>query len=134
MSTTGKLNLTGLTFHADSLTLRLFTAVAALSGAGAGALQALAGAPAENVRLLMESGSFNATTSVSGWRHAWREVFIDSTNASGVRSTEGPIRVGNSTGGIRTRLSDVREAKIFASEVREMAGRGTFVSFHPQLG
>lgn len=94
-----------------------FAVVAAISGAGAGAIQALAGAPAENVRLLMEQGSFNAQSSVSGWRHAWKEVFIDSNNQNVTSRNTIPARM---------RLSDVREAKIFANELREMAGRGVF--------
>ncbi|KAF8317443.1 hypothetical protein DL93DRAFT_571776 [Clavulina sp. PMI_390] len=90
------------------------TLIAAVSGAGAGAIQALAGAPAENVRILMERGSFNHDTSVSGWRHAWREVFVDPANLADARAYK-PVRM---------RLSDMREAKLVANELREMAGRG----------
>lgn len=94
-----------------------YVVVAAISGAGAGAIQAVAGAPAENVRLLMERGAFNTETSVSGWRHAWKAVFVDTSDQSLNRNGV-PVRM---------KLSDAREAKIFVSELREMAGRGMFI-------
>lgn len=91
--------------------------VAAVSGASAGAIQAIAGAPAENVRLLMENGTFHAQTSVSGWRHAWKEVFVDANQPAALKDKL-PVRM---------RLSDAREARLFANELREMAGRGMLV-------
>jgi hypothetical protein len=89
---------------------------AGISGAGAGAIQAIAGAPAENVRILMEQGVFHSQTSVSGWRHAWKEVFLDTRNSS-TTSDAVPLRM---------RLSDAREAQMFTRELRDMAGRGMF--------
>lgn len=71
----------------------------------------------------MESGSFNAATSVSGWRHAWKEVFIDPTAATAKAIVDTAYKGKRGTR-IGMRLSDVREAKIFANELREMAGRG----------
>lgn len=74
----------------------------------------------------MEQGTFHAQTSVSGWRHAWKEVFaLDPANKAAVAASSSqatPIQAADRT--VRMRLSDAREAKIFAHELREMAGRG----------
>lgn len=127
--------------HID-LPLLSFEVLAGISGATAGAIQAIAGAPAENVRILMESGVVH-TTSVSGWRHAWKEVFLR-TGANGLHSLEPPSKRTKMTSGggevnLRSRLasmgfsldgngkvqlSDMRETKAFMREVRSMAGRG----------
>lgn len=103
------------------------TTTAALSGAAAGAAQgtcvlpipgwltlisslAVAAAPAENVRILMEGSS-----SYNSWSHAWKEVF---------RGTEpiGPV----------TRHSQARQVHYWMKDVKQMAGRGcvrlTFMS------
>lgn len=98
------------------LTSQQRAAAAAISGAGAGAIQAVVGAPAENVRVLMEQGVFRSQTSVSGWRHAWKEVFLDTRNPWTPRDAV-PVKM---------RLSDARGAQAFAKELREMAGRGMF--------
>lgn len=100
-----------------TLTSQRRAVTAAISGAGAGAVQAIAGAPAENARLLMEQGVFHSQTSVSGWRHAWKEVFLDTRNSPMPRDAV-PARI---------RLSDARKAQMFAKELRGMAGRGMFV-------
>lgn len=65
----------------------------------------------------MENGTFHAQTSVSGWRHAWKEVFIDASQPT-VTKDKIPVRM---------RLSDAREARLFANELRDMAGRGMLV-------
>ncbi|KDQ60663.1 hypothetical protein JAAARDRAFT_125449 [Jaapia argillacea MUCL 33604] len=79
--------------------------VTALSGAVAGGVQAIAAAPAENVRLVIEGG-----TPRSCWSHAWKEVF---------RGTEG------STASSRQRqIHEAREVRQWMKEVGEMAGRG----------
>lgn len=84
-----------------------------MSGAIAGAAQAIAGAPAENVRLLMEKGVFNSETSVSGWREAWKEVF------------RGTATVQANTKSLdRRTLHEIREIRNWMHEVRDMAGRG----------
>ncbi|KAH9842717.1 uncharacterized protein C8Q71DRAFT_734085 [Rhodofomes roseus] len=81
-------------------------AVAAISGAAAGGMQAIVAAPAENVRLAIEGGS----SSASGWSHAWKEVF---------RGTRAPST--------QSRLDEVHEARqvrVWMREVGDMAGRG----------
>lgn len=86
--------------------------IAAVSGAISGAAQAVAGAPAENVRLLMERGAFNRETSVSGWREAWKEVFRGSARLNGANTTDARS------------LHEIREIRNWMHEVRDMAGRG----------
>lgn len=78
------------------------TAIAALSGAAAGAAQACAAAPVENVRMIVEGGSAQA-----GWSCAWREVFLQSEPIS---AKEG-----------KAKAKEVRE---WVKEIRDMAGRG----------
>ncbi|KAH9484144.1 hypothetical protein JR316_0003624 [Psilocybe cubensis] len=75
----------------------------ALSGAIAGACQAVAAAPADNVRLLLEHG-FGGHT----WSCAWKEVF---KNASTTQSRP-------------ARLQDVRQLRGWLQDVGQMAGRG----------
>lgn len=68
------------------------------------------------MRLLMEQGVFHPEKSVSGWRHAWKEVF---------RGTQGPdvsppIRKEDRIRSMR----EIRELRGWVHEVQEMAGRG----------
>ena len=94
-----------------------YTVVSAISGSAAGFVQALAGAPADNVRSLMERGVYHSEKSVSGWRHAWKEVF---------RNTEPTVAVGNvkeKTQAPQT-IKEIREIRNWVKEVRGMAGRG----------
>ncbi|KAF8894475.1 hypothetical protein BD779DRAFT_1435056 [Infundibulicybe gibba] len=74
--------------------------LAALSGAMAGGVQALAAAPAENVRIVLESASFGST-----WNHAWNEVFRSSLPRE-------------------NKIQEARCLRIWAREVRSMAGSG----------
>lgn len=127
-----------LAFPPASLSLRhhssdrddgVASVVAGISGASAGAIQAIAGAPAENVRVLMESGAIHST-SVSGWRYAWREVFLR-TRDGGASTFSSALSNGN--GGAHStplKLSDIREAKLFVRELRAMCGRGSSVSIN----
>ncbi|KAH7341886.1 mitochondrial carrier domain-containing protein [Rhizoctonia solani] len=57
------------------------TAASAIAGAAAGAIQSIAGAPAENVRLYLEGDVTGKQTSAQGWRQAWKEVFVDSSRS-----------------------------------------------------
>ena len=77
---------------------------AAASGAVAGGAQAIIGAPAENVRLVIEGGTG------SGWSHAWKEVF---------RGTE-PARQTSRA----EELKEARQVRDWMRDVRDMAGRG----------
>jgi hypothetical protein len=81
------------------------TTMAAMSGAFAGAAQALVAAPAENVRLLLEGG-----TVYKSWSHAWKEVF------------RGTVPLSDSEG-VATR-NNARQVRTWMKEVGEMAGRG----------
>jgi hypothetical protein len=81
------------------------TLMAALSGAIAGAVQALVAAPAENVRLVLEGG-FGGHS----WSHAWKEVF---------RGTTVPLSVSN-----KQNIEEIRQVRSWVKEVGEMAGRG----------
>jgi hypothetical protein len=78
------------------------TTTAALSGATAGCVQAIVGAPAENVRLVLEGGSS------AGWSAAWKEVF------------RGTLPFSSTT----TQRENVRQVRHWMTEVRGMAGRG----------
>ena len=81
-------------------------AMAALSGAAAGGMQAVLAAPAENVRLAIEGGSISG----GGWSHAWKEVF---------RGT-GTVHHDNK----RRNMEEIRQVRDWMKEVRDMAGRG----------
>lgn len=78
------------------------TTMAALAGATAGGVQALAAAPAENVRLVLEGGTGK------GWSGAWKEVF------------RGTVPVSSTT----TQRENARQVRDWMVEVRGMAGRG----------
>ena len=77
---------------------------AAASGAVAGGAQAIFGAPAENVRLVIEGGTGN------GWSHAWKEVF---------RRTEPARQMSRAE-----ELNEARQVRDWMRDVRDMAGRG----------
>lgn len=93
--------------------------VAAAAGAVAGATQALAAAPAENVRLVLEGaegagpvkallgGQAPHSHASAGWTHAWKEVFRGRDPIVQVHSRE-----------------EVRAVAQWMREVRGMAGRG----------
>ncbi|KAF8329791.1 uncharacterized protein EI90DRAFT_3155208 [Cantharellus anzutake] len=95
-------------------------ATSAVSGSVAGFAQALAGAPADNVRSLIERGVYHPETSVSGWRHAWKEVF---------RGTK-PLQSAEASSNVRAKEQarqthqEIREVRSWVKDVREMAGRG----------
>ncbi|KAF4614937.1 hypothetical protein D9613_002932 [Agrocybe pediades] len=78
---------------------------AAISGAIAGACQALAAAPAENVRILLEHG-FGGHS----WSCAWKEVFREKSVGSPPHSN--------------TNLQEIRHLRGWLQEVGQMAGRG----------
>ncbi|TFK42719.1 hypothetical protein BDQ12DRAFT_709976 [Crucibulum laeve] len=78
--------------------------LAAVSGGLAGGVQALAAAPVENVRLLMEGGSPRHS-----WSHAWKEVF---------RKADSPAIP------IQRKREDIRHLRSWMNEVRDMAGHG----------
>jgi hypothetical protein len=95
------------------------TTLAALSGGVAGAMQALAAAPVENVRLIVEGTSFSHETfpalndglggsTKAGWSNAWQEVFR--------RSQQEPVQNKD--------LQKAREVRDWMKDVRAMAGRG----------
>lgn len=77
-------------------------AAAALSGAVAGGTQALLAAPAENVRLVLDSNSG------ASWSVAWKEVF------RGTKPLSSDI----------TQREHVRQVRDWTKEVKGMAGRG----------
>lgn len=81
---------------------------AAISGAVAGGVQALAAAPAENVRLLIEGGS-----TYSGWSSAWKDVFLGSCRNKDL-SLESRQKL----------LEQARDVRRWMKEVGEVAGRG----------
>ncbi|KAG8745113.1 hypothetical protein FRC10_008724 [Ceratobasidium sp. 414] len=87
------------------------TAASAVAGATAGAVHAVAGAPAENVRLLLEGGTTGPQTSIKGWRQAWKDVFIDSSQPN-IRQSK------------ITSRREAREIREWMREVGDMAGRG----------
>jgi hypothetical protein len=82
-------------------------------------MQALAAAPVENVRLIIEGTSFSHETSSAlndglggstkaGWSNAWQEVFR--------RSQQEPVQNKD--------LRKAREVRDWMKNVRAMAGRG----------
>jgi hypothetical protein len=77
-----------------------------LAGGAAGAMQAIAAAPVENVRLIIEGGR-----SKVGWSHAWKEVFLRSEHATSTASAPAKAR-------------KAREVRDWTRELRQMAGRG----------
>ena len=77
---------------------------AAVSGAVAGACQAVVAAPAENVRLLLEQG-FNGHS----WSCAWKEVFRE--------------KVDTPKAGVQP-LNEIRQLRNWMQDVGQMAGRG----------
>ncbi|KAF8969928.1 hypothetical protein BDZ97DRAFT_1793425 [Flammula alnicola] len=79
---------------------------AAVSGAFAGASQAIVAAPAENVRILLEHG-FGGHS----WSCAWKEVFRDKAI---------PLVSERGSG----QLQDIRQLRGWLQEVGQMAGRG----------
>ena len=85
------------------------TAVAAVSGCCAGSVQALAAAPAENVRIVLEGGR-----SRGSWSVAWKEVFAGAE----------PLSHFPNRGEIAQHRDEVRRVREWVREVRGMAGRG----------
>jgi hypothetical protein len=91
------------------------TLVASLSGGVAGAMQAVAAAPVENVRLVVEGGSAK-----SGWSSAWQEVFRRAKHL-GITGQD-----TEAVGG-KPNVQDIkkaREVRDWVRDVRGMAGRG----------
>ena len=82
------------------------TVVAGLSGALAGGAQALIAAPAENLRLSLEGGNYQAS-----WSKAWREVFWG--NGAHTAASGQPLKV-----------RDARHLMTWMQEIGAMAGRG----------
>lgn len=80
------------------------TTTAAISGAVAGGMQALVAAPAENVRLLLEGGTYHS------WSHAWKEVF---------RGTPSTHRTSKAQ-----QINEIRQVRSWMKDVGDMAGRG----------
>lgn len=81
------------------------TLSAAVCGAVAGGVQAVAAAPADNLRATLETGTHRE------WTQAWKEVF-KGANVHAVPSNS------------RLHLSEVKEIKVWTSELRDMMGRG----------
>jgi hypothetical protein len=81
------------------------TTTVALAGGMAGAAQACAAAPVENVRLIIEGRS-----SQVGWSHAWKEVFLRSDLSSSSSKQES--------------IQKAREIRDWMKDIRDMAGRG----------
>lgn len=79
--------------------------ISGISGGVAGGVQALAAAPAENVRLVLEGASTH-----SGWSGAWKDVFLGGQ----------PNRLHS---GFQLRR-EARQVRAWTKEVSEMAGRG----------
>lgn len=77
---------------------------AAISGGVAGACQAIVAAPAENVRILLDSG-FKGHS----WSCAWKEVFRETTVVHNPATSN---------------LRDIRQIRGWLQEVSQMAGRG----------
>lgn len=86
------------------------TAASAIAGAAAGAVQSIAGAPAENVRLILEGG-MTGKQSVHGWRQAWKNVFVDSSQPH--------VQLDK-----KASRQQAREMREWMKEVGDMAGRG----------
>lgn len=80
-------------------------AVSLVSGAVAGGAQAIAAAPAENVRLVLQGGGSHAS-----WSSAWKDVFKGSE--SGIEQPK------------VNQLREARQVRMWMKEVGEMAGRG----------
>lgn len=78
--------------------------VSVLSGAAAGAAQAIVAAPAENVRVVLEGGTHH------GWSSAWKDVFLGSQPHLALTKAQN--------------LREARETRLWMKEVGEMAGRG----------
>lgn len=97
---------------------------------GAGAVQALAGAPADNVRALMEQGAFHPEKSVSGWRHAWKEVFIRSSESAQASAAAAAEHMPSASNSRLKNVRDMREIRSWVGEVRSMAGRGELPLVH----
>jgi hypothetical protein len=105
--------------HLETLLPSHPIAVAATSGAIAGGCQSIAAAPAENVRIVLESTKkVDAVKAVlgkpghvpdthSGWMHAWKQVFV-----------------GDQPLAQATTREEVRELNRWASEIKGLAGRG----------
>ncbi|KAG8934339.1 hypothetical protein FRC01_003587 [Tulasnella sp. 417] len=94
--------------------------LASTSGAVAGALHAFAGAPADNVRLVLERG-LNASRNSSiqghsGWRQAWMEVFRQIDHVDKPR-LEGKQVISGVTG-----PKSRREAREFRAWIKEVKG------------
>jgi hypothetical protein len=86
-----------------------------MSGGAAGAMQAVAAAPVENVRLIVEGGSAR-----SGWANAWKEVFLRS------RGPESPVPDMKKLGG-KSKGEEIKKARAvrdWVRDVRGMAGHG----------
>ncbi|KAG8947280.1 hypothetical protein FRC04_010856 [Tulasnella sp. 424] len=96
--------------------------LASTSGALAGALHAFAGAPADNVRLVLERGldpsRHSSTRGHSGWRQAWMEVFrqIDHVDKPRIEGKE-IITVAT---GVKSR-QEARELRAWIKEVKGMS-------------
>lgn len=82
-------------------------AVAAISGSVAGSVQALAAAPAENVRIVLEGGRNRGS-----WSAAWKEVFAGTESLSSSSSKPADHR------------QEMKKVRQWLGEVRYMAGRG----------
>lgn len=94
--------------------------LASTSGALAGALHALAGAPADNVRLVLErglnAGRNSSTQGHSGWRQAWMEVFRQ------IDHVDKPRLEGKQTIAGVTSAKSRREAREFRAWIKEVKG------------
>lgn len=99
--------------------------IAAASGAAAGAIQSVIGAPADNVRILLENGSLHGSLGGhSGWRDAWKVIF---KGPETLDPRPESLRVDGTqpNGTARTSLRhQARDAKRWMNEVKGMAGRG----------
>ncbi|KAF8511785.1 hypothetical protein BU17DRAFT_77447 [Hysterangium stoloniferum] len=82
-------------------------AVAAISGSCAGSVQALAAAPAENVRIVLEGGKTRGS-----WSVAWKEVFAGTEPLASE-----PLQPTQ-------HREEARKVREWVREVRGMAGRG----------
>ena len=66
----------------------------------------------------MERGVYHPEKSVSGWRHAWKEVF----RGTGPNVSIGDVR--DKTQAPHRAIKEIREIRNWIKEVRGMAGRG----------
>lgn len=83
-----------------------------MAGAASGAVQSVAGAPAENVRLILEGGIHgNQQAGHAGWRQAWKEVFLGTESFRPHLSHKEARR-------------EARAVRLWMKEVTGMAGRG----------